>query len=296
MKYINSIEIAKIWGITDRSVRSYCAQGRVDGAYIEGKTWMIPSDAQMPKRLLRRTTIRNINLLKLLKEEKDSNYKNGLYSILQIAMTYNSNHIEGNTLDEEQVRSIFETNIIKQQNEDINVDDIIETLNHFRCIDLAIDVAKSKLSEYIIKQFHRVLKNGTSDAQKSWFKIGDYKLLANEVGGNATAKPEDVKIEMAKLIDWYNSIQDVKIEDIIEFHQRFESIHPFQDGNGRVGRLIMFKECLKHKIPPIIILDKCKTDYYAGLQQWDKDKSLLIDTCKHSQETTKKYLRLCIVY
>jgi len=289
VKYINSIEIAKIWGITDRSVRSYCAQGRVEGAYLDGKVWMIPSDAKIPQRNKRHSSKRK-GLLETLKEEKESRIKGGIYHKIQVEMTYNSNHIEGSKLTYDQTRYIFETNTIGVQKENIKVDDLIETTNHFRCIDLAIDVAKSKLSEYIIKQFHRVLKSGTSDAQKSWFKVGDYKLIANEVGGNAIAKPEDVKKEMAKLMDWYNSIQDVKIEDIIEFHQRFESIHPFQDGNGRVGRLIMFKECLKHNIVPILILDKYKSNYYNGLHQWQNEQGFLIETCKFGQDIMKKYL------
>ena len=289
MKYLSSLEIAKLWNMSERSVRNYCSLGRIPGAYLEGKKWKIPEDSIKPDRSIRHIATKN-SLLEVLKREKDNGIKGGIYHKIQIEMTYNSNHIEGSKLTHDETRYIFETKTIGKTDDVINVDDIIETVNHFACIDLAIDLAEKRISEAIIKQFHYVLKNGTSDSRKTWFKVGDYKLVENEVGGLATAKPENVKTEIKQLLDWYNSIPSISFETIIDFHQRFEKIHPFQDGNGRVGRLIMFKECLKNNIVPTLITDDCKMYYYRGLKEWNQERGYLIDTCLNGQDIMKKYL------
>ena len=271
MKYLSTTEIATLWGISERSVRDYCNKGRVIGAILEGKTWRIPKDATMPKRQ-KRTSNKSRTLLDMLKEEKDSKLKGGIYHKLQIEMTYNSNHIEGSKLTYDQTRLIFETKTIGIYDEAIKVDDIIETTNHFRCIDLAITSAKTKLTESLIKQFHYTLKNNTSDQEKTWFRVGDYKLLVNEVGGLDTCPSEKVKERLVTLLNDYNSKNNITIYDIIEFHYEFERIHPFQDGNGRVGRLIILKECLKHNIVPFIITEQIKDFYYRGLKNYKYEK------------------------
>lgn len=289
MKYIGVSEIAKKWDISERSVRDYCSKGRVVGAILNGKTWLIPEDATKPLRQ-KSHTVKKENLLTILKREKDAKLNGGIYHKLQIDMTYNSNHIEGSKLTHDQTRYIFETKTIGISSENILVDDIIETTNHFRCIDLAIEAAKTQLSESLIKQFHYILKGGTSDSSKTWFRVGDYKMMENEVGGIETVSPKEVKIKMKELLLWYNSISNITIDDIIEFHYRFECIHPFQDGNGRVGRLIMLKECLKHNIVPILILDEYKAFYYRGLKEWKNEPGFLKDTCLYGQDLFKKYL------
>ena len=289
MKYLTVVEIAQKWNISERSVRDYCNKGRVVGAMLDGKTWLIPENATKPSRQ-KRHTLKEESLLEILRREKENKLSGGIYHKLQIDMTYNSNHIEGSKLTHDQTRYIFETKTIGVSNDSISVDDIIETSNHFRCIDLAIDSAKIKLSESLIKQFHYILKNGTSDSSKTWFRVGDYKLLENEVGGIETSSPRDVKIKMKELLNWYNSVSNVTINDIIEFHYRFECIHPFQDGNGRVGRLIMLKECLKHNIVPILILDEYKAFYYRGLKEWRNEPGYLTDTCLYGQDLFKKDL------
>ncbi len=287
MKYLKVNDIAKKWNISERSVRNYCNEGRVIGAVLEGKTWLIPEDALKPTRSIRHTIIKR-TLLNALKEEKEVKLKGGIYHKLQVEMTYNSNHIEGSKLTHEQTRLIFETRTIGVE-DNVNIDDIIETSNHFRCIDLVIDTANTKLNESLIKQLHYILKNGTKDSTRSWFKVGNYKMLENEVGGMETSKPENVKNEIQQLIKWYNTLENINIEDIIEFHQRFETIHPFQDGNGRIGRLIILKECLKHNLVPIIITENLK-HYYRGLREWNKEKGCLIDTCLSGQDIVKNYL------
>ena len=289
MKYLTVAEISKKWKIAERSVRDYCSKGRVIGAILNGKTWLIPEDATKPLRQ-KRHTLKEEKLLDILKREKETKLHGGIYHKLQIDMTYNSNHIEGSKLTHDQTRYIFETKTIGITDESILVDDIIETTNHFRCIDLAIEAAKTKLSESLIKQFHYILKNGTSDSTKPWFKVGDYKMIENEVGGIETVSPKEVKIKMKELLLWYNSIPNISIDDIIEFHYRFECIHPFQDGNGRVGRLIMLKECLKHNFVPILILDEYKAFYYRGLKEWKNEPGYLKDTCLYGQDILKKYL------
>ena len=282
--YLQVADIAKAWEVSDRSVRNYCCHGRVPGAIIAGKTWQIPADTPKPKRQIRHCRKKEETVLEQLKREKDSGFKGGMYHRIQIDFTYNSNHIEGSRLTPEQTRYIFETNTIGITDKSVNVNDIIETVNHFRCVDLAIEGAKSKLTESFIKQLHFILKNGTSDSRKSWFKVGEYKLLENEVGGMETAAPEDVKPRMKELLAWYNAKKVVTLDDILDFHVRFERIHPFQDGNGRVGRLIMFKECLKNNLKPIIITEQLKWFYYRGLKEWFHERGFLRETCLEAME------------
>lgn len=288
MKYLSVKEIAEKWNISVRSVRNYCAEGRVEGAFLTGKTWSIPANAQKPERSNSSKT--PCALLDVLREEKRARIHGGIYHKLQIELTYNSNHMEGSRLTHDQTRYIFETNTIGATDEGIRVDDIIETAAHFRCIDEMIESAKAPLSEKLIKRLHFILKNGTSDAKKDWFAVGDYKKLPNEVGGRETVLPENTAEEMGLLLAEYNGKEKKTLEDIIDFHVRFERIHPFQDGNGRIGRLIMVKECLKYGIVPFIIEDGIKMFYYRGLSEWDREKGYLTDTCLSAQDKFKKYL------
>lgn len=230
-------------------------------------------------------------LLQTLRDEKSIRMPGGLYHELQVRMTYNSNHIEGSKLSEDQTRLIFETNTV-DVGEGIPVDDIIETVNHFRAIDYVIDHAEEPLTEDIIKELHRILKQSTKDSTLSWFAIGDYKKRANVVGGRETAKPKDVPARMKALLSDYESLDAVSIENVIEFHYNFERIHPFQDGNGRVGRLIALKECLRHGIVPFIIEDSKKMFYYRGLSEWESERGYLTDTCLDGQDTFKKLLSM----
>ena len=289
MGYLSVSQIAKKWDISERSVRNYCANNRVVGAFLTGKTWNIPEDAKKPERSNQKKQ-QPLTLLDILKEEKTSNYPGGIYHKTQIEFTYNSNHMEGSRLTHDQTRYIFETNTIGMENEVIHVDDVIETANHFRCIDMIIDNAKMALTERFIKELHLTLKNGTSDSRKTWFVVGDYKKLPNEVGGMETTIPEDVASEMKVLLTDYHAKEAKTLEDILEFHVKFERIHPFQDGNGRVGRLIMFKECLKYNIVPFIIEDNLKLYYYRGLKEWSREKGYLTDTCLATQDKYKAYL------
>ena len=289
MRYLSVAETAKKWDISERSVRNYCAHGRVPGAFLTGKTWNVPEDATKPLRVNQKEN-KPKTLLSILQEEKKSNYSGGIYHKTQIDLTYNSNHMEGSRLTHDQTRYIFETNTIGVENETLNVDDVIETANHFRCIDMIIDHAKSTLSEKFIKELHLILKSGTSDSRLEWFAVGGYKKRPNEVGGTQAAMPEDVADEMKKLLTEYNGKDKKTFEDILDFHVKFEKIHPFQDGNGRVGRLIMFKECLKYNIVPFIIDDNLKLFYYRGLKEWNNEKGYLIDTCLTAQDKYKAYL------
>lgn len=286
IEYISVEEASKLWELSTRSVRNYCAQGRVPGALLEGKTWKIPSNAEKPVRKTRHIETEN-NLLAFLKREKDTSLKGGIYHKIQIDLTYNSNHIEGSRLSHDQTCFIFETKTLGITDDAVKVDDIVETVNHFRCIDLAIEGANTKLSESFIKQLHYILKTGTTDAMKSWFKVGDYKMIENEVGGSETVRPEDVATEMKALLADYNSKSEITFDDILNFHVRFESIHPFQDGNGRVGRLIMFKECLKHNIVPFIITEELKMFYNRGIKEWKNERGYLRDTCLTGQDAMK---------
>lgn len=230
-----------------------------------------------------------MNLLNVLLEERNTSYKGGIYHNTQINFTYNTNRIEGSKLSQEQTRYIFETNtlFLEEGQQTSNVDDILETVNHFSCFDYMLDIADRPLNETQIKTLHKLLKSNTSDAKKSWFNIRDYKTQPNVVGGMETTHPEEVSIEMKKLLEVYNKKIEVKFEDIIDFHFQFESIHPFQDGNGRVGRLIMFKECLRHQILPFIIEDEYKMFYYRGLSEYSKVKGYLLDTCLAAQDNYK---------
>ena len=289
MRYLSVAEIAQKWHISERSVRNYCAHGRVQGAFLTGKTWNIPEDAEKPARSNKKKE-QPLTLLDILKEQKSGRYPGGIYHKTQIDLTYNSNHMEGSRLTHDQTRYIFETNTIGVEQEVLNVDDVIETANHFRCIDLIIDHARSALTETFIKQLHQTLKSGTSDSRKDWFAVGDYKKFPNEVGGMETALPEEVADNMKALLAAYHAQEEKTLEDILDFHVRFERIHPFQDGNGRVGRLIMFKECLKYDIVPFIIEDDLKLFYYRGLKEWDREKGYLTDTCLTAQDRYKAYL------
>ncbi len=288
MRYLSVNEIAKKWKLSARSVRNYCAQGRVEGAFLTDKTWHIPEDAEKPERSNKRK--KQLTLLDILWEQKSNKYSGGIYHKTQIDLTYNSNHMEGSRLTHDQTRYIFETNTIGVENEVLNVDDVIETANHFRCIDKIIDHAKAALTEKLIKDLHLTLKSGTSDSRKDWFALGDYKKMPNEVGGMATVLPEEVADKMKALLAAYNAKEEKTFEDILDFHVKFERIHPFQDGNGRVGRLIMFKECLKYNIVPFIIEDNLKLFYYRGLKEWDNEKGYLTDTCLNAQDRYKAYL------
>lgn len=288
MEFISVKDWAQHNGVSERTARNYCAQGKLTGACLVGKTWNIPAAAELPRR---KNASRVSPLLAVLRKQKESRVKGGIYHRIQIELTYNSNHMEGSRLTHDQTRYIFETNTIGISNQCcVNVDDIIETANHFRAIDYIIDKTDGKLSEAYIKALHMLLKTGTSDHRKDWFRVGDYKKLPNEVGGNDTTAPEDVRDEIRALLVEYNAKTKPTLEDIIDFHQRFEAIHPFQDGNGRVGRLIMFRECLRHEIVPFIITEDLKIFYYNGLRNWPEIKGYLMDTCLAAQDNFKAIL------
>ena len=289
MEYIEASEIAKKWKVSERSVRNYCQKGRVPGAFMERGVWLIPDDAKKPERKQRKGKIPD-DLLSRLRMEKEADIPGGIYHKLQIELTYNSNHMGGCRLTHDQTRYIFETNAVEVKDDTINVDDILETVNHFRCIDLVIDHAGYTLSEAFIKQLHYLLKSGTSDSRKPWFAVGDYKRIDNEVGGTAATRAADVPKEIKLLLSSYNSSKDKKLEDILEFHSRFESIHPFQDCNGRIGKLIMLKECLRNDIIPYILEDDLKVFYYRGLKEWKYNRSYLMDTVYTSQDRFRAYM------
>lgn len=289
MNYLSVADVAKKWNISERSVRNYCSKGRIEGAFLTGKTWNIPENAKKPERMNKRKE-KPKTLLAILQEEKASKYSGGIYHKTQIDLTYNSNHMEGSRLTHDQTRFIFETNTIGIENEVVNVDDIIETTNHFRCIDMIIDHVKTELNEKFIKELHFILKSGTSDSKKDWFAVGDYKKFPNEVRNMKTPLPEEVDNLMKDLLKEYNSKKEKTFEDILDFHVQFERIHPFQDGNGRIGRLIMFKECLKYNIVPFIIEDNLKMFYYRGLKEWNNERGYLVDTCLAAQDRYKACL------
>lgn len=297
MKNIKQSEIADLLGVSPATISKYEAgtlEPNIESIKKLSELFEVSIDELLKDDAF---DISKIDILAVLREQKEMKLKGNLYHNTQIVMTYNTNHIEGSTLSEEQTRYIFETNTLLTEKDTItNIDDIIETQNHFKLFDYMLDVADKKLTEKMIKEFHRILKEGSSDSQKEWFAVGEYKRLANEVGGLKTSSPKNVEKDMQKLLEWYNSLKEVTIKEIIEFHAKFEMIHPFQDGNGRVGRLIAFKECLKHHIIPFIILDKDKLFYYRGLNQWqiNKEKGYLIDTCLNAQDQyaslVKKFL------
>lgn len=288
MEYLSVAKTAEKWGLSERSVRNYCAHGRIADAKLIGKTWYVPKDAKKPERANKKNG--SPTLLQILRKQKAAKMTGGIYHKIQIDLTYNSNHMEGSRLTHDQTRYIFETNTIGLGNDVINVDDVIETANHFRCIDMVIDGAGATLSERFIKDLHFALKTGTGDSRKDWFAVGVYKKLPNEVGGKGTTLPENVSAEMQRLLTNYNELPSKTLEDLIAFHVALERIHPFQDGNGRIGRLILFKECLKHNIVPFIIEDDLKLFYYRGLSEWDREKGFLMDTCLTAQDRFQAYL------
>lgn len=286
--FISAKEYAATNGLAERTVRNYCLQGKIPGAKLIGRVWCMPVDAPLPGRKNAKNKVSP--LLKVLQEQKVGRMKGGIYHRTQIDFTYNSNHIEGSRLTEEQTRYIFETNTLGITEEPVMVDDIIETTNHFRCVDFIIDHATEELSESMMKQMHRLLKSGTSDSSKAWFAVGEYKRLPNEVGGIETVEPEKTGASMRALLKEYRNKKDVDFESILDFHQHFEAIHPFQDGNGRIGRLIMFKECLRNGIVPFIITDDLKMFYYRGLREWGRIPGYLTDTCLTAQDRYKAVL------
>lgn len=288
MKYLSVAETAKKWNLSERTVRNYCASGKIPETFLTGKTWNIPENAQRPERINKRRDEPK-TLLDYMRREKADKTTGGIYHKVQIELTYNSNHIEGSRLTHDQTRYIYETNTIGAD-DTVNVDDIVETANHFKCIDMVIEQANQPLSEAFIKQLHRTLKNGTSDSRNDWFAVGDYKKLPNEVGGKDTTPPEEVSNQIATLLKEYNAVKKRNLTELIDFHYQFESIHPFQDGNGRVGRLILFKECLRNNIVPFIIDEELKMFYYRGLSQWKSEQGFLMDTCLSAQDKFKKYL------
>ena len=286
MKYISVSQFAEKHGISERTARNYCATGKIDGVFLTGKTWNIPAEAIIPKR----SKIKVSPLLAALREQKETKLKGGIYHRTQIDLTYNSNHIEGSRLTKEQTRYIFETNTLGITTESTRIDDILETVNHFRCVDYVIDHATDKITEAHIKQLHLLLKTNTSDSQKSWFAVGDYKRLANAVGEEETAQPKEVHRQMKSLLAEYNAKKQIKFDDLLDFHVRFERVHPFQDGNGRVGRLLLFWQCLQTNIVPFIITEDLRLFYYRGIQNWGKINGYLRDTCLTAQDNFKALL------
>ena len=280
MDFISVSQFAQKYGISERTVRNLCATGKIEGVFLTGKTWNIPGDAVLPQKGKKKIS----PLLKRLREEKEAKLKGGIYHRTQIDLTYNSNHIEGSRLTKEQTRYIFETNTLGITTENTRIDDIMETVNHFRCIDFILDHATDKITEPLIKQLHLILKSNTSDSQKPWFAVGDYKRLANEVGDQETVQPQDVHKHMKALLSDYNALKKAELEDIIDFHVRFERIHPFQDGNGRIGRLLLFWQCLQNGIVPFIITEDLRLYYYRGIQNWGQTNGYLRDTCLTAQD------------
>ena len=286
MEYISVVQFAEKYGISERTARNYCAEGKIEGAFLTGKTWNIPADAELPPKGKRKLS----PLLSRLREEKEAKLNGGIYHRTQIDLTYNSNHIEGSRLSKEQTRFIFETNTLGITTESMSVDDIMETVNHFRCIDYVIDHAMDKITETHIKQLHAILKMNTSDSHKDWFAVGDYKRLPNEVGGGETVQPKEVHKRMKALISEYNAFKKVEFDDILNFHVLFERIHPFQDSNGRVGRLLLFWQCLQSAHVPFVITEELRLFYYRGIQNWGNINGYLRDTCLAAQDNYKLLL------
>ena len=292
MKWRSVEEMAAAWGVSARQVRGYCAKGRVAGASFEGGAWRIPEGAEKPARKSRRRGEPK-DILAILEAERKAKLPGGLYHRLQIDFTYNSNHMEGSRLTREQTRWIFETRTLGDIGADVPVDDIVETANHFRAVDTVIATARAALTERYVKRLHAILKGGTADSRNDWFAVGDYKRLENVVGERETAAPARVGEEMARLLAWYAGTGH-GFEDVAEFHVRFETIHPFQDGNGRVGRLVMLKECLKHGITPILVTEETRRFYYKGLQEWqgrERSRARLLDTFRAGQDVFAALLR-----
>lgn len=289
MEYISVSQFAEKYGISERTARNYCATGKIAGVFLTGKTWNIPLAAPLPARGKTKVS----PLLARLREEKDRQLNGGIYHRTQIDLTYSSNHIEGSRLTKEQTRYIFETNTLGITTEDTRIDDILETVNHFRCIDYIIDHATEKITEAHTKQLHQLLKTNTSDSLKPWFAVGDYKRLPNEVGGEETVQPKDVQRNMKALLAKYNALQKPELDNILDFHVQFERIHPFQDGNGRIGRLLMFWQCLSAAntdCVPFIITEDLRLYYYRGIQHWGQTDGFLRDTCLTAQDRYKSLL------
>ena len=290
-KKITQVEVAEILGVKPATISKYEAgalEPNIESLKKLAELFEVSVDELLKEDEF---DFSKINVLEVLREQEEMQLKGNLYHNTQIIFAYNTNHIEGSKLTEDQTRYIYETNTLLTEKESItNLDDIIETANHFKLVDYMLDVADKELTEEMIKEFHKILKEGTSDSRKDWFNVGEYKKLANEAGNMKTSLPKNVQKDMVKLMQWYNSLEKITIENIIEFHYRFECIHPFQDGNGRVGRLIMFKECLKYNIVPFIIEDNLKMFYYRGLKEWDNEKGYLTDTCLTAQDKYKAYL------
>lgn len=336
MNYLSADEMAKKWGLTSRSVRSYCAQGRIEGAIQKDRRWLIPEGTSRPKRRNARASL----LIARLQDEQKHKIKDGIYQYVQVAFAYNSNHIEGSQLSPEQTMMLYATSTVIPGNISISFDDIVEAKNHFRAFDYVLGHVSAALTERLVKNVHKILKTGTNEANLGWFSVGDYKKLPNVVGGRETASPSEVKKLMAKLLDdydkWHAKTQrghpeagsekrqaevafrrlhdeDAKastpnkrqlvtsqaqriqnpeevLHNLLDFHVRFERIHPFQDGNGRVGRLLLFKECLRHGIVPFIIEDDKKWFYYRGLSEWDTEPGYLMGTAQAAQDAFIKQL------
>lgn len=293
-KNMTQYEIAEILGVKPATVSKY------ESGTLEPNIESLKKLAELFEvsidELLKEDNfdVSQINILDILREQKNMKLKGNLYHNTQITFAYNTNHIEGSKLTEDQTRYIYETNTLLAEKDSItDLDDVLETSNHFKLVDYMLDIADKKLTEKMIKEFHKILKEGTSDSRKEWFVVGNYKKLANEVGGLKTTEPKNVESDMKKLLEWYENLKQVTINEIIEFHAKFEKIHPFQDGNGRVGRIIAFKECLKNNIVPFIILDKEKLFYYRGLNQYqtNKEKGYLIDTCLNAQDQYKNIIK-----
>lgn len=292
MNYMTIEETAAKWNVSPRQVRGYCASGRVEGAMFEHGEWRVPADAEKPARKSRARPLSK-SISAILEAERKAKMPGGIYHRFQIDFTYNTNHIEGSRLTHEQTRWIFETRTVGEMGPDVPVDDIIETSNHFRCIDTVIASAGAALTERYIKRLHAILKGGTTDSRNDWFAVGDYKRVANAVGGRDTTEPKNVRRDMVELLSWYGTTTPT-FEDVVEFHVRFEAIHPFQDGNGRVGRLIALKEFLKHGMTPFIITDEMRRFYYLGLQEWQSrahNRSRLLDVFRTGQDIFAAQLR-----
>ncbi len=296
-KKMTQVEVAEVLGVKPATISKYEAgtlEPNIESLKKLAELFGVSADELLKEDEF---DVSKINVLEVLREQKEMKLKGNLYHNTQIIFAYNTNHIEGSKLTEDQTRYIYETNTLLTEKESItNLDDIIETVNHFGLVDYMLDVADEELTEEMIKEFHKILKEGTSDGRKDWFNVGNYKKLANEAGNMKTSLPKNVQKDMVKLLQWYNSLGKIKIEDIIEFHYRFECIHPFQDGNGRIGRIIMFKECLKNNIIPFIILDKNKLFYYRGLKEYKDEKGYLIDTCLNAQDQYIEMIRYYLKY
>ena len=291
MDFISVSEFAGRHGISERTARNYCSQGKIDGAFLTGKVWNIPANAELPRKGKAKVS----PLLTRLRQEREARLKGGIYHRTQIELTYSSNHIEGSRLTKEQTRYIFETNTLGITTENTRIDDIMETVNHFRCIDYIIEHAMDKITEHHIKHLHLMLKANTSDSQKDWFAVGEYKRLPNEVGGEETVLPEDVSKRMKALLAEYNAVRRVSLSDVLDFHVRFERIHPFQDGNGRIGRLLMFWQCLQASIVPFIITEDLRLFYHRGIQNRGRVDGFLTDTCLTAQDNYKAALDYFVI-